>query len=81
MKFFGDHFGQIMLLFILVLFLFMIWHMESISDTANVNWAREQAGMVLGAIIGPIATGALLKKQDNESKAPDKTDPPKEPKP
>ncbi len=80
MKFIGDHFGQLLLLFILLLFLTMIWHMESISDTSNVNWAREQAGMVLAAIIGPIATG-IFKKGQQDDAANAKAEKDEEPKP
>lgn len=61
MKFISDHFSQLLLFTILVIFLLVIWHMESINDTSNVNWAREQATLILGAIVGPIAQSQMKK--------------------
>jgi len=55
-------FDKILLTVIFIGLVLLVLHMSHDSmDTPAVNWARESAGTILGALLG-IITGGLLRK-------------------
>jgi hypothetical protein len=59
-KFFRDNFDKILLVMLYGSLLFIVFHMahEKV-DPNHISWVREEAGTVIGALLGLI-TGAKL---------------------
>jgi hypothetical protein len=63
-QFFRGNFDKLLLFFLLLIVLVLVLHMaHDKADASNIAWGREQAGTILGALLGLI-TGAALRRND-----------------
>lgn len=68
-----QHFDKLLLTGLLIFMVWVVLHMARIGDAQDINWAREQSNLIVGALLGLI-TGAVLRNGT-------KTEPPEEKKP
>lgn len=60
-----DHFDKLLMLMVATCFALLVLHMSHDShDAGNVNWAREQASLALGALIGLVTGNITRRNQD-----------------
>lgn len=55
--FLKEHFDKLLLTFLFLVMVGVVLYMSH--DAANVNWAREQAALILGGLLGLI-TGVVI---------------------
>lgn len=66
-EFLAGHFDKLLLTGIFIALVLLVLHMShDAADVSAVNWARESAGTVLGALLGLI-TGALLRNGSKDN--------------
>ncbi len=67
MDFLKQHFDRFLLSILFIVMVLMVLHLaHKMADPSVISWAREEAGTILGALLGLI-TGGLLRGGPNSS--------------
>lgn len=70
MDFFRQNFDKLLLLFLFLILIAIVIHMtHDAPDAPVIHWAREQAALVLGGLLGLI-TGRYLEKKAGAPEPP-----------